>query len=548
VLRAIDPLTIVSRTNATVAVCLRRDAVAGFEDLLIFAVVGTVSKPPVAPVTPTSNHTSSRESSITSPIEHSLDRAAAPGLHNVHNTDYKLPQVPHESDFSLSFTGLTSGSQQPGRDGGYADGRFLTQLEEGRNSVNIADRNLAASTPNAPSLRLVPQPNEQLRSQPLIPTVDHHSTNFADWNMVRNDKAAAGSRDDAPQPLNVKKRVSNQHGAEALTSNGLELDHSEVRDASWSVTPLAMEGLNDKSPLDARGKISNLNRETATASESQLAPRRSSLDRPLPLTPPATMALDRPLSSNNRAFGDALTGDASASDEEAFLAHAKQIDSAGPFNLEGVDVKREPDTVSLHEYHAPAVTHEVIKEERHYTRQQVITRETHDYHIYHRILPIIDIEVLPARHFVPIQQGFVEIDEEELPGRTRDKVHWAIAEMVSKRMPESRDAVVAKHFSARTFEGVEHDDKEYIGPEGHPVTEKWWVYPPTLGEDAYRAGQTYPFHFGSADPRDDGLKATLPAGNIVGVSKRLMEKRQREAERMAAAAEGKVVRKPVPGH
>ena len=318
-----------------------------------------------------------------------------------------------------------------------------------------------------------------------------------------------------------------------------------MRDPSWSVTPIAMEGLNDKSPLDARGNISSMSREVPVTSDTGIAAQRSSLDKPLPLIPGETMAQNGPSSANGRALSD------TSSDDEAFLAHAKQS-SAGPFDLNGVDVKKEEDTVSLHEYHAPAVTHEVIKKERQEVFQKVITRETHDYHIYHRILPIIDIEVLPARHFVPIEAGYVEIAEEELPGRTRDKVNWAIAEMVSKRTPaESREAAIARTFSARKFVGAEGDDRQYIGPEGHPVQEKWWVYPPTVADDSYRAGQSYPFHFGSADPRDDGLKARLPAGNIVGVSRALLEKRARQAKEMAVADDAsaehtKVIpRKPV---
>jgi hypothetical protein len=503
--------------------------------LTIVAAARTSHVPAVAatPATPIRRDSSSRRSSISSDSlsDRALSRAGAPGLHN---TEYKLPQVPKERDFSSDFSGLTFGSQNVERNRESVGGGIPTldpnDLDEGRNSENIADRNLHASTHDRSSVRIVPQFDEHSRSQPLIPGVDHHSNNVAEWNMVRNDDPAAELRDDAPQPLKVKKRTSYQPGTGALTSDPLEQDRNGMRDPSWSVTPLAMEGLNDKSPLDARGNISNLSREVPVASDTGFAPQRSSLDKPLPLTPGATTSQDQLSSANERAFSDT-----SNNDHDRFLAHAQQ-NSAGPFDLSGVAVKKEEDTVSLHEYHAPAVTHELIKKERHEVFQKVITRETHDYHIYHRILPIIDIEVLPARHFVPIQEGYVEIAEEELPGRTRDKVNWAIAEMVSKRTPaESREAAIARTFSARKFVASEGDEKEYIGPEGHPVNEKWWVYPPTVADDSYRAGQSYPFHFGSADARDDGLKARLPAGNIVGVSRALLEKRERQARQMAAA-------------
>ena len=432
------------------------------ENPLTIAATARASHVPAAaatPVTPIRRDSSSRRSSISSDSlsDRALSRAGAPGLHN---TEYKLPQVPKERDFSSDFSGLTFGSQNAERNAESVGAGIPTldpdNLDEGRNSENIADRNLHASANNRTSVRMVPQFDEHSKSQPLIPGVDHHSNNVAEWNMVRNDDPAAELRDDAPQPLKVKKRTSHQPEMGALTSDSLEQDRNDMRDPSWSVTPLAMEGFNDKSPLDARGNISNLSREVPITSDTGFAPQRSSLDKPLPLTPGAT-------SANERAVSGA------SNDHDAFLAQAQQS-SSGPFDLSGVAVKKEEDTVSLHEYHAPAVTHELIKRERHEVFQKVITRETHDYHIYHRILPIIDIEVLPARHFVPIQEGYVEIAEEELPGRTRDKVNWAIAEMVSKRTPaESREAAITRTFSARKFAGSEGDDKEYIGPEGHPV-------------------------------------------------------------------------------
>lgn len=455
------------------------------------------------------------------------DQATAPGLHN---PGYQLPKVPRERDFSSSFDGLTLASRSEGKHS--VDGFLPTQLDEGRNSENIADRNLAATTGTAPTLRLVSsieQEKSEPKSQPLIPHVDQHASNVADWNIVRNDDAAIEMRNEAPHPLKVKKRTSNLHGAESSQRNTLEPDSAQMRDASWSVTPLGLEGDEDESPLAARGKISNLNSDIPVAVNSSSLPTRASLDKPLPLTPPA-MVSQRNASSN--------TPDNAPNHDDELLRHSKQ-DSAGPFNLDGVDVQKQPDTVSLHERRAPAVTHETIKEEEHVTRQEVITRETHDYHIYHRILPIIDIEVKPARHFVPVDDGFVEIAEEELPGRTREKVNWAIAEMVSQRTPPKQKLLSSpRRFTARTFEGPEFDDREYIGAEGHPVKEKWWVHPPTLCQDAYRAGQTYPFHFGSENPEDDGLKAKLPAGNVIGVSRRLMERRQKEAKEVSATHEG----------
>jgi len=408
---------------------------------------------------------------------------------------FSLPQVSQGRDFSSSFQDLTLSSSPHSANGNSSpDGNLPTRLDEGRNSEHIADRNIAITAQNRSSVLPLPKDPSisAAKSQPLIPHVDQHSGNVADWNIVRNDDPVMEAQDQAPMPLKVKKRDSNLHKATVdAPANGVP----DPRGASWTFTPLAMEGGRDdyafgNAPIDAR-----------------VNDRKASLDKPLPPAPSVT--------TPNTGVGQTL--DVAREDPTS--------DMPGPFDLNGVDVQKEPETVSLHEQHAPAVTHEAIREDRHEIREEMITRETHEHHVYHRILPIKDIEVKPARHFVPIQDGYVEVAEEDLPGRTRDKTNWAIAEMVSKSTPQTQQAATRGQFSARKFAGTEGDDKEYISPEGHPVKEQWWVHPPTLQTEAEG---TYPFHFGSEDPRDDGLRAKLPSGNVIGVSERLMEKRKKE--------------------
>lgn len=411
-------------------------------------------------------------------------------------------------------------------------------FDEGRNSEYIADRNMSTASLDTPSIRLLPQKRElsQSKSQPLIPHVDRHSGNVADWNIVRNDNPTMEAQSDAPPPLKVHKR--NSHLSEVFHSqegpDTRDVPRGEApdkRDASWSITPLAMEG--SPSYLDVDGQKNPKARDTSwtitplamegdsnkdpfenTSNTPSLEFPRPSLDKPLPPTP-STIAPRTPTSAKTTTGGFPNSG--------KIPAHAKQ-DSAGPMDLDDAEVRRFPDTVSLHEEQAPAVEHEKIIEKQHEVRQNVITREVHDHDIYHRILPIKDIEVKPARHFVPVQDGYVEVDEDDLPGRTRQRTNWAIAELVSKSTPDTQGAVSARHFTARKFSGTDGDDKEYIGPDGYPVKEKTWVHPPTLEQNTQG---THAFHFGSKDPKNDGLQAKLPAGNIVGVSKRLMERRSR---------------------
>ena len=172
------------------------------------------------------------------------------------------------------------------------------------------------------------------------------------------------------------------------------------------------------------------------------------------------------------------------------------------------------------------MTHETIIQNVHEIREEVITREIHNDHIFHRIQPIVDIEVLPARHFVPIEGGYAEISQDEVPGRTGANAQWLIAETVSKGMPKSNGIKSGRQFTARTFEGAEGDYKEHMAPEGFKRTEQYWVHPPTAEDGGRITGQTYPFVLGSPNPEENGLRASLPAGEVIGTSPLLARQRR----------------------
>ena len=137
-----------------------------------------------------------------------------------------------------------------------------------------------------------------------------------------------------------------------------------------------------------------------------------------------------------------------------------------------------------------AVVHETIREEIHEIRQEFITREIHNHDYYHRILPIVDVEVLPARHFLPVEGGgLVEISRDEVPGRGRE---WVIAETASRTRSDQPVPQAISRFSAREFTGSEGDFKRYIAPEGFERTEETWVHPPELETGGRDTGQTWP--------------------------------------------------------
>ena len=152
---------------------------------------------------------------------------------------------------------------------------------------------------------------------------------------------------------------------------------------------------------------------------------------------------------------------------------------------------------------ARPVTHETIHREIHHIREERITREIHNHEIYHRVLPVIDVEVLPARHFLPVEGGgLAEVHAEDVSGRSKN---WVVAETVSK-IPSGEIARKGRtQFTAREFLGTEGDSQRYRASDGHVVTEQTWVHPPEMETGGRDTGQTWPLEFGklSLNDRDD---------------------------------------------
>ena len=143
---------------------------------------------------------------------------------------------------------------------------------------------------------------------------------------------------------------------------------------------------------------------------------------------------------------------------------------------------------------ALAVTQETVHRNIHHIREELITREVHEHDIYHRVLPVIDVEVLPPRHFLPVEGGgLVEIGANDVPGRGN---HWVVAETASKIPSDQTVPAKARQFSARKFPGREGDARKYTTPEGNEKTEQTWVHPPELETGARDTGQSWPMVFG----------------------------------------------------
>ena len=143
-------------------------------------------------------------------------------------------------------------------------------------------------------------------------------------------------------------------------------------------------------------------------------------------------------------------------------------------------------------------------EKVHHKREEVVTREIHTHDVFHRILPIIDVEVLPPRHFLPVEGGgLVEIGADEVPGRAKN---WVIAETASKIPSDQPAPKGASHFTAREFPGREGDTVKYTTPEGIQRTEETWVHPPELETGGKNSGQTWPMMFGREESKEPRIR------------------------------------------
>lgn len=218
--------------------------------------------------------------------------------------------------------------------------------------------------------------------------------------------------------------------------------------------------------------------------------RQQSAPKPLPSTPAAA----------SRGYTDRQTD--SAPQPSNILNRSRPISTSQAGLRDAHDVvdraKNNTYDTQVVETVAPAVVHEKVHRAVHHVREEVITREIHTHDVYHRVQPIVDVEVLPPRHFLPVEGGgLVEISAQEVPGRASN---WVIAETASKIPSDQAAPPGTTQFTARSFPGREGDAVKYMSPEGYEKTEQTWVHPPELEEGARLTGQSWPMVIGEEPP------------------------------------------------
>jgi len=210
---------------------------------------------------------------------------------------------------------------------------------------------------------------------------------------------------------------------------------------------------------------------------------RSSLEKPLPDRPG-----DEPSTQDDREHPT------SSHRKDSFRNSKQSIERE--LGVSGIlDLKNSEDT-TYHETIAPAVVHETIRQDVHEIVHEVTEREIHEHDIFHRILPIKDVEVLPPRHFVEDTNGRrKEVTGAQVPDRDPEYTHRLLTECFKDTLPKTKMPKGPRQFTARDFQGTEGEYGEYQISGGPLRTDRWWVHPPRLETGGQETGQTYPFHF-----------------------------------------------------
>ncbi|CAD6446329.1 8f3dcd3f-df63-45e3-b9f5-44a59595be55 [Sclerotinia trifoliorum] len=195
---------------------------------------------------------------------------------------------------------------------------------------------------------------------------------------------------------------------------------------------------------------------------------------------------------------------------------------AEPISLEGVvDLTNTVDT-TIHEKVAPALTHEYVLPTQHEVITKEITREIHQHHYHHRVLPVIDTEILPTKHYVYGNDGdtLIKIPESMVPRYTVTGSYspsWSIVQHPPAPAedafdsplfgvePELPNTSYTIHFQPNSKgqiqwshvpgEPVKVMEREYTTAEGFPRKETWWRHPPVRATGAYEAGLTTPMYW-----------------------------------------------------
>lgn len=178
-----------------------------------------------------------------------------------------------------------------------------------------------------------------------------------------------------------------------------------------------------------------------------------------------------------------------------------------------------------------AFVYEHVTPTRHEIRREVITRETHNHGAYHRILPVIETEILLTKHYVKNQDGktLVEIPESMVPQHNATgnlDQNWHISKLGPGKLSGGHDYETASRAStdsapdgpviglargeprtrprgnskassiksSKNRESILSSKKDSMTKDSIPRTEYVWRHPPAFDTVA---GDTQPVYIGA---------------------------------------------------
>jgi hypothetical protein len=141
------------------------------------------------------------------------------------------------------------------------------------------------------------------------------------------------------------------------------------------------------------------------------------------------------------------------------------------------------ETVHVDKKAAKPVVHETIHRHVRHIHREHITREIHTHDVYHRILPLIEIEVLPAKHFFRKPSGelvaITEKEKDELAAQYGGVTSYTVTATANVRPPAEVFAAL-KQFTARPIEPHEREIKRWTDEQGVERSEQYHFHPPVL--------------------------------------------------------------------
>ncbi|KAF2496042.1 hypothetical protein BU16DRAFT_364968 [Lophium mytilinum] len=363
-----------------------------------------------------------------------------------------------------------------------SDSSFSTANTSPRPSTTVDSHQ--ATSPRQPLPEPAPGRTTELNgSQIPQDGAFEHTHQAQDSSIRRVSTSSFSSGNESPSRTRHRKDPTAGHGnikplprlpvEEGLAS---DLGHMSLGDDDRQMISPSSRGHSEDVAEPSRNHRSSIGGLSSSPTSQGLSRDSASLRR-------------KPVGSGFGSVGSQAALDG-ATEKGHLAAHAE------PPSLEGVvDLTNTVDT-DVHEHWAPAVTHETVLPQLHHIREEQIHREIHNHTYLHRIQPVLEFEVLPARHFVPNASGqkLVEVSEDQIPECTGENQRWFIAEKRSTVTHNGRPPNGTQPLTGLELDG--HDRKKYMTPEGFERTETTWVHRPVLEDTTKLQGPTFPVHFG----------------------------------------------------